>query len=164
MATIKFKGEPANTAGDLPQQGETLKDIKLVDSELNEKSLSNYKGKKLVLNIFPSIATGVCQKAMRSFHEKLSEKDDVVILNISKDLPFAAKQFCAAEGIENAVMLSDFRGDFGSTYGTTLVDSPFQGLLSRAVVVTDAEGKVVYTEQVSDIVNEPDYDAAIAAL
>lgn len=164
MASITFKGSPVNTSGTLPQKGESLQDFKLVGGDLSEKSLADFKGKKLILNIFPSVDTGVCATSVRQFHEKASGKDDVVVLNISKDLPFATKRFCAAEGIDNAVSLSDFRGTFGEDYGVIMQDGPLQGLLSRSVIVTDADGKVVYTEQVPEITQEPDYDAALNAV
>lgn len=164
MSEIKFKGNPAHTAGSLPEVGTKLKDATLVSSGLEEKKLSDYAGKKLVLNIFPSVDTGVCATAVRTFNEKAAALDNTVVLNISKDLPFALSRFCAAEGIQNAEALSDFRGGFSSEFGGTLEDSPLKGLLSRAVIVADAEGNVLYTEQVPEITTEPNYEAALSAL
>jgi len=164
MADITFKGNPAHTVGTLPEVGSELKDFKLVNTDLSEKSLADYKGKKLILSMFPSIGTGICQAAARKFNEAASSLDNTVVLNISKDLPFALSGFCAAEGLENVETLSDFRGSFGNDYGVTLSDSPFKGLLSRAVIVADENGKVVYTEQVAEIAQEPDYEAALNAV
>ena len=164
MADITFKGNPANTVGTLPEVGSELKDFKLVSTDLSEKSLSDYKGKKVILSIFPSIDTGVCQAAARKFNEAASGLDNTVVINISRDLPFALNRFCASEGLDKVENLSDFRGSFGEGYGVTLSNSPLQGLLSRAVIVADEKGKVVYAEQVPEITQEPDYDAALNAV
>lgn len=164
MADITFKGNPANTVGTLPEVGSELKDFKLVSTDLSEKSLSDYKGKKVILSIFPSIDTGVCQAAARKFNEAASGLDNTVVINISRDLPFALNRFCASEGLDKVDNLSDFRGSFGEDYGVTLSNSPLQGLLSRAVIVADENGKVVYAEQVPEITQEPDYDAALNAV
>lgn len=164
MAEITLKGNTVHTSGQLPAVGSQLKDFKLVKEDLSEKNLNNYQGKKLVLNIFPSVDTGVCATSVRKFNEQASSLDNTAVVNISKDLPFALKRFCAAEGIENADALSDFRGSFGDDYGVTITDSPMQGLLSRAVIVANENGEVIYTEQVPEITQEPDYDAALAAL
>ncbi|HTO15319.1 MAG TPA: thiol peroxidase [Edaphocola sp.] len=164
MATIKFHGNDAHTIGSLPTIGSTAKDFNLTSTKLEDKTLSDYKGKRVLLNVFPSIDTGVCAASVRNFNEKASQMENTVVVNVSKDLPFAMNRFCAAEGLENVENLSDFRGAFGTDYGVTLTDSALQGLLSRAVVVLDEVGKVVYTEQVSEIGNEPNYDAAINAL
>lgn len=164
MSQITFKGSAANTSGELPKTGSQLKDFNLVKDDLSEKSLADYKGKRIVLNIFPSIDTGVCAASVRKFNEQAATLDNTVVINVSKDLPFALKRFCAAEGIENVETLSDFRGSFGSDYGVTLTDSPLKGLLSRAVVVANENGEVIYTEQVPEIGQEPDYDAALSAL
>lgn len=164
MADITFKGNPAHSAGTLPEVGSELKDFKLVSTDLSEKTLADYKGKKVILSIFPSIDTGVCQAAARKFNESASALDNTVVVNISKDLPFALNRFCAAEGLDKVENLSDFRGSFGNDYGVTLTDSPLQGLLSRAVIVADENGKVVYTEQVPEITQEPDYEAALNAV
>lgn len=164
MAQVSFKGNNVHTAGNLPQVGEHVKDFTLVDVDLSEKKLSDYSGKYVVMNIFPSVNTGVCATSVRKFNEQASSLNNTKVLCISKDLPFAQKNFCAAEGLNNVEMLSDFRTDFGNTYGVQLTDGPLQGLLSRAVIVVDPEGKVVYTEQVPEITTEPDYDAALESL
>ncbi|MFV0605454.1 MAG: thiol peroxidase [Niabella sp.] len=163
MADITFKGNPAHTVGNLPETGSNLQDFKLVGSDLSEKTLADYKGKKVILSIFPSIDTGVCAAAARKFNEAASSLDNTVVVNISKDLPFALSRFCAAEGLDNIDNLSDFRSSFGQDYGVTLTDTPLQGLLSRAIIVADENGKVVYTEQVPEITQEPNYDAALSA-
>ena len=164
MSTITLKGNAVNTTGTLPEVGSPLKDFTLVKDDLSEKSLSDYKGKKIVLNIFPSIDTGICAASARKFNEEASTLANTVVINVSKDLPFALKRFCAAEGLDNVENLSDFRGSFGTDYGVTLADSGMKGLLSRAVVVANEEGKIVYTEQVPEIAQEPNYEAALAAL
>ena len=164
MSTITLKGNEVHTLGKLPEVGFTIKDFALVDTNLNVKELSNFDGKKKVFNIFPSIDTGICAASARKFNEEASALENTVVINVSKDLPFALGRFCAAEGLDNVETLSDFRGSFGDDYEVTITDSPMKGLLSRAVIVTDEENKVVYTEQVSEIANEPNYDAALAAL
>jgi len=164
MANITFKGNPVTTIGQLPEVGSQAKDFLLVGGDLSEKTLNDFKGKKAVLNIFPSIDTGVCAASTRRFNQEASSLSDAVVLCISKDLPFALGRFCGAEGLNDVVVLSDFRGTFGNDYGVTMVDSPLKGLLSRAVVVLDESGKVIYTEQVPEIGQEPDYEAALAAL
>jgi thiol peroxidase len=164
MAEIKLKGNPIHTSGELPGVGTDAPDFRLVRADLAEKSLEDYKGKKKVLNIYPSLDTDVCAMSVKTFHQKLSDRDDVVVLNISADLPFASKRFCAAEGVENAEALSTFRASFGQDYGLEIVDGPLAGLNSRAVVVLDENDKVVYTEQVPEITQEPAYDRAITAL
>lgn len=164
MPQITFKGEPVSTVGTLPPVGSELKSFILVKNDLSETTLADYKGKKLVLNIFPSIDTGTCATSVRSFNERAAGLENTVVLNISKDLPFAQKRFCGAEGINNVETLSDFRGTFGNDYGVRLADSPLKGLLSRAIVVADGNGKILYTEQVTEITSEPNYEAAIAAL
>jgi len=163
VADITLKGNPIKTVGNLPEVGATAPDFTLVKTDLSEASLSSYKGKK-VLNIFPSLDTGLCAASVRTFNKKVSEKSGVTVLNISCDLPFAHKRFCAAEGIENAVNLSAFRGDFADKYGVKIATSVMQGLCSRAVVVLDDDNKVLYTEQVPEIGQEPAYDAAFAQL
>ena len=164
MASITFKGNAVNTSGNLPSVGDTAKDFTLVSTDLSDKSLADYKGKNVVLNIFPSINTGICAQSVRKFNEEASQLDNTVILCISKDLPFAQSQFCGAEGIQNVEMLSDFRTDFGHEYGVQMEDGPLKGLLSRVVIVIDADGKVTYTEQVPEIGQEPDYDKALQAI
>lgn len=162
--TITLKGNEVHTIGTLPSVGSTVRDFALVDSALNVKTLETFEGKKKVFNIFPSIDTPTCAASTRKFNEEASKLDNTVIINVSKDLPFALGRFCAAEGLNNVETLSDFRSSFGDDYEVTITDSPLKGLLSRAVIVTDENNKVVYTEQVSEIANEPDYDAALAAL
>lgn len=162
--TITLKGNEVHTIGTLPSVGATVKDFALVDSGLNVKTLETFEGKKKVFNIFPSIDTPTCAASSRKFNEEASKLDNTVIINVSKDLPFALGRFCAAEGLNNVETLSDFRSNFGDDYEVTIADSPLKGLLSRAVIVTDENNKVVYTEQVSEIADEPNYDAALAAL
>jgi len=162
--TITLKGNEVHTIGTLPSVGTTVKDFALVDSGLNVKTLQDFDGKKKVFNIFPSIDTGICAESARKFNEAASGLDDTVVINVSKDLPFALGRFCAAEGLDNVETLSDFRGTFGDDYEVTMTDSPMQGLLSRAVIVTDVDNTIVYTEQVPEIAQEPDYNAALEAL
>lgn len=164
MSTITFHGDAVQTNGNLQSIGEDLKDFTLVATDLSEKNLSDYKGKNLILNIFPSINTGVCAASVRKFNEDASKLNNTTVLCISKDLPFAQSQFCAAEGIENVEMLSDFRSNTGEEYGVQMTDGPLKGLLSRAVIVVNPEGKVVYTEQVAEVTDEPNYEAALKAV
>ena len=165
MAQVTFKGNPINTAGSLPRIGSAAPDFTVVKTDLAPISLGELKGKKTVLNIFPSLDTPVCANSVRRFNAEASKLANTVVLCISKDLPFAQKRFCAAEGLENVVPASEYRdSSFSSAYGVTLVDSPLQGLFSRAIVVVDEKGTVVYTEQVPEIAQEPDYEKALAAL
>lgn len=162
--TITLHNNPIHTVGKLPAEGAKAPDFTLTDMELNEKSLSDYSGKFIIMNIFPSVNTGVCSKSVRKFNEDAAALDNAVVLCISKDLPFAQKKFCAAEGIDNVVMLSDFRNDFGNVYGVKMTDGPMRGLLSRAVVVVNPNGEIVYEQQVPEIGEEPDYNSALAAV
>ncbi|PRB06226.1 lipid hydroperoxide peroxidase [Chryseobacterium sp. MYb7] len=162
--TITLKGNEVHTIGTLPSVGTSVKDFALVDSGLAVKTLETFAGKKKVFNIFPSIDTPTCAASSRKFNEEASKLENTVVINVSKDLPFALGRFCAAEGLNNVETLSDFRSSFGDDYEVTITDSPLKGLLSRAVIVTDENNKVVYTEQVSEIADEPNYDAALAAL
>lgn len=164
MATVTFKGTPIQTCGDLPSLGNSAPDFSLVTQDLSETSQKDYAGKKLILNIFPSIDTGVCATSVRQFNEKAAGLDNTVVLCVSADLPFAQARFCGAEGIENVVTASTFRSTFGEQYGLTLTDGPLAGLLARAVVVIDETGNVTYTELVPEIAQEPDYAAALGAL
>lgn len=165
MAKITFKGTAVNTQGDLPAVGSIAPDFKLTAGDLSEKSLSDYKGKKIVLNIFPSIDTGTCATSVRAFNEKAASLQNTVVLCISRDLPFAQGRFCAAENIENVVTLSEYKdSNFSDAYKVKFIDGPLTGLLSRSVVVLDEEGKVLYTEQVAETAEEPNYDKALAAL
>lgn len=165
MAKTKLHGNVINTNGNLPRLGCKAKDFKLTAGDLSDKSLADFKGKKLLLNIFPSIDTGVCAMSVRKFNAEAAKAKNTVILGISRDLPFAMGRFCGAEGIDKVVMLSDMRDRlFGKEYGLEIVDGPMAGLLARAVIVIDEAGKVVYRELVDDIVHEPDYKAALKAL
>jgi len=165
MTQVTLKGNPINTVGSLPKIGTKAPEFKLVKDDLSVKSLSDYKGKKLVLNIFPSLDTGTCAASVRRFNAEASGLENTVVLCISKDLPFAQARFCGAEGLNRVHNLSDFRtGQFGKDYGVEIIDGPLEGLESRAVVVIDEAGKVIYTQQVGEIVDEPDYEQALAAL
>lgn len=165
MAQITFKGKTVHTQGDLPQHGATAPTFSLTSGDLSMKSMEDFKGKNIILNIFPSIDTGVCAQSVRTFNEKANALPNTVVIGVSKDLPFALSRFCAAEGLENVVTLSDFKNDhFAKAYGVQMVDGPLEGFLSRAVVVIDTHGKVVYTEQVPEIGQEPNYDKALQAV
>ena len=164
MAKITLKGEEINTIGNLPSVGTQAPDFKLVSQDLSEKTSQDFQGKRIILNIFPSIDTGICAASARTFNQKASALENTIVINISKDLPFALGRFCAAEGLKNVINLSDFRSNFGETYGLTITDSPLKGLLSRAVIVLDENGIVKYTEQVPEIAQEPNYAAALEAV
>ena len=165
MASITLGGNPVNTSGNLPQVGSKASEFKLVKNDLSVASLADYKGSRVVLNIFPSIDTGTCATSVRIFNAKASELKNTKVLCISRDLPFAQKRFCGAEGLENVENLSDFNdGSFGKNYGLEIVDSVLAGLHSRVVIILDENGIVKYTEQVSEIANEPDYESALAVL
>lgn len=164
MANITLKGNAISTKEELPTIGSELKNFTLVNDKLEDKNLNDYKGKKLIFNIFPSIDTGVCAASARKFNEEASSVENTIILNVSKDLPFALGRFCAAEGLDRVETLSDFRGSFGDDFGVTIENGPLAGLMSRAIIVTDAEGKVIYTEQVPEITQEPDYEKALNAV
>ena len=165
MAIVTLKGNKLNTIGNLPKTGASAPDFTLTKSDLSTASLSNYKGKKVVLNIFPSIDTGTCAQSVRQFNQEAAELDNTIVLCVSKDLPFAQARFCGAEGIKNVEMLSDFKdGNFGNSYGLAFADGPLAPLHSRSVVVLNEEGNVIYTEQVSETVDEPNYKAALEAL
>lgn len=164
MAKTAFQGTPVNTVGELPKVGTKAPSFELVGGDLSTSTLANFAGKKKVLTINPSYDTGVCQAAARAFNKGIAGRGDAVVLLISADLPFAQKRFCDAEGIANVVALSSFRSSFGKDYGVTLAEGPLAGLTARAVVVLDEQDNVKYVELVSDIVHEPNYDAALAAL
>ena len=165
MAQITLEGNPINTIGELPAVGSQLPDFKLVDKDLNDVSLASYKGKKKLINIVPSLDTGVCAASTRRFDELAGGRDDVVVLTVSADLPFALGRFCSAENIDRVQTLSMMRDrNFGKDYGVLITDGPLAGINSRAVVVADENDQVVHTEQVPEITQEPDYDKAIAAL
>ena len=165
MANITFKGNPVQTVGNLPAVGTVAPDFTLVSGELADVSLSDFKGKNVVLNIFPSLDTGVCAASVRRFNKEATGLNNTVVLGISADLPFASGRFCSAEGIENVITLSTFRDNaFGNDYGLLMSDGPLNGLLARAVVVVNPEGEVVYTELVPEIAQEPDYQSAINSI
>lgn len=165
MAKITLKGNPINTSGMLPEKGAKAPDFNLVKSDLGSMSLSELKGKKVILNIFPSLDTSVCATSVRKFNQLAAGKKDTVVLAISKDLPFAHGRFCSTEGITNVIPLSGFRDTkFGSDYGLQITDGPLAGLYSRCIVVVDETGKVKYTQQVPEITQEPDYEKALASL
>lgn len=165
MAEITFKGNPVHTVGNLPAVGSKAPAFSLVGTDLSTITLDSYKGKRLVLNIFPSIDTGVCAASARRFNAEASSLQNTVVLNVSKDLPFAHKRFCAAEGLENVSNGSEFRSDaFSANYEVTMTDGSLAGLFSRAVVVVDEGGTVIHAEQVPEITQEPDYEAAIKSL
>lgn len=165
MAITNFKGSPVKLIGEFIQVGKVAPDFKLVKSDLSSFSLKDLKEKTIVLNIFPSMDTGVCATSVRTFNKLAAGLKDTVVLAISKDLPFAQGRFCSAEGIENVIPLSDFRiSDFDENYGVCMADGPLAGLLARSVVVIDKSGKVAYTELVPEITQEPDYDKALAAV
>jgi thiol peroxidase len=165
MAAITLGGNAINTIGELPTKGTKSPDFQLVKNDLSIASLADFAGSKLVLNIFPSIDTGTCATSVRTFNAKASELENTKVLCISRDLPFAQKRFCGAEGLENVINLSDFNtGNFGKDFGLEITDGPLAGLHSRAIVVLDENGTVLYTEQVSEIANEPNYELALAAL
>ena len=165
MAQITFKGNPVQTAGSLPNVGSAAPDFRLTGTDLADIQLSNLRGKRVVLNIFPSVDTGICAASARKFNQLASGMENTVVLNISKDLPFAHNRFCAAEGLKDVHGASQFKDNaFSAAYGVDMTDGPLAGLMSRAVVVVNEEGNVTYTEQVPEIAQEPNYDAAIAAL
>lgn len=164
MATITLKGNAIHTAGNLPTIGTTAPQFTLTKADLSNVTIKDFFGKKVILNIFPSIDTGVCATSVKTFFAKTRTLPNTVVLNISADLPFAQKRFCAAEGIENAVTLSTFRSTFGKDWGVQITDGPLAGLCSRAVVVLNETGKVTYTEQVPEIAQEPNYDAALKGI
>lgn len=165
MSQITLKGNSINTCGNLPKVGEQAPDFVLVKGDLSEGKLSDYKGKYAILNIFPSLDTGVCAASVRKFNQEVTKKDNTAVLAISADLPFAAGRFCSAEGIQNVVSMSTFRdSEFGKKYGVEMVDGPLKGLMARAVVVVNPEGKVSYEELVPEITQEPNYDAAINSI
>ena len=165
MTKITLKGNSIHTSGELPKIGSLAQNFKLIATDLTIKTLNDFKGKTLVLNIFPSIDTGTCAASVRNFNKAAANLTNTSVLCISRDLPFAQARFCGAEGIENVFMLSDFNtGQFGKDYGLEIVDGPLAGLHSRCIVVINTEGLVIYTEQVSEITEEPNYKLALASL
>ncbi|AEK38201.1 thiol peroxidase, partial [Corynebacterium variabile] len=164
MADTAISGTPAHTVGDLPAVGAAAPAFTTVNADLQDVSLSDFAGKRVILSIFPSVDTGVCANSEREFNKRATGLDNTVVVSVSKDLPFALGRFCAAEGIENVTATSSFRSSFSEDYGVRLLDSPLAGVLARAVVVIDTDGTVLHTELVPEITTEPDYDAALAAL
>lgn len=166
MAKTALKGNEVNTVGDLPAIGSTAPDFKLVKADLSEATLASYHGQKVILNIYPSIDTGICAMSTVRFNKEAIKLGNTRIVCVSKDLPFAFGRYCAAEGIDSLDTLSSFRdgGSFGQEYGVEMVDGPLKGLNARAIVVLDEDGKVLYTEMVPEITTEPDYEKALGAL
>ncbi|HLO72708.1 MAG TPA: thiol peroxidase [Flavobacterium sp.] len=165
MATVTLGGNPIHTSGELPKVGSKGIDFNLVKTDLGTATLADFVGSRVVLNIFPSVDTGTCAASVRKFNEKASTLDNTKVLCISRDLPFAQKRFCGAEGLENVINLSDFKdGSFGKKYGLEIIDGPLAGLHSRVVIVLDENGTILHTEQVNEIADEPNYEAALAVL
>lgn len=164
MAQITLGGNPINTVGDLPAVGDTAPDFTLAGADLSDVTRDSLAGSRVVLNIFPSIDTQVCATSVRTFNQRAGELDNTVVLCVSADLPFAMGRFCGAEGITNVKTASTFRSSFGDDFGVTMGEGKLAGLLARAVVVLDEQGKVIYEELVPEIAKEPDYDAAIGSL
>lgn len=165
MAQVTLQGNPFRTSGSLPGIGDVAPDFRLVKTDLSEITLKHFAGQRIVLNIFPSLDTPTCATSVRTFNKRASEASNTVVLCISQDLPFAAARFCTTEGLANVVSASCFRSpEFGQAYGVTLVDGPLKGLLARSVVVVDEKGVVKHVQLVPEIANEPDYNAALAAL
>ena len=165
MATITLGGNPIHTSGELPKVGSKLADFKLVKEDLSIATLADFSNSRLLLNIFPSVETGVCAAALRKFNEIAGGLNNTKVLCISRDLPLAQKRFCASEGLKNVINLSDFNtADFGKDNGLLILDGTFAGLLSRSVIVVDENGVITYTELVPEIAHEPNYEAALAVL
>lgn len=164
MATVTLKGNPIHTNGDLPAVGTSVPAISLVKGDLSELDNAELAGKRVVYNIFPSVDTPTCAQSVRTFNEKASSLDNTVVVCVSQDLPFAQARFCGAEGIENVVNASGFRSSFKEDFGVAFIDGPLTGLTARAVVVADGAGRVLHTELVSEVADEPDYAAALAVL
>lgn len=165
MATVTLHGDNVQTSGTLPKVGSKAPDFKLTTTDLSSKTLNDFAGNKVVLNIFPSVDTGTCAQSVRQFNQEASELDNTKVLCVSRDLPFALKRFCGAEGLDHVISLSDYKvGSFGKAYGLNFVNGPLEALHSRCVVVLDENGTVKYTEQVPEIADEPNYKAALEAL
>lgn len=165
MANITLGGNPVKTSGNLPSIGSQIQNFDLVATDLSTKTLDDFRGDNLILNIFPSVNTGVCSASVRVFNKAAASLDNTKVLCISRDLPFAQKEFCAAEGLENVIMLSDYKtGAFGKTYGLIMINGIFDALLSRCIIIADKTGKIIYTEQVPEIGQEPNYEDALNAL
>lgn len=165
MTSITFKGSPITTVGELPEINTMAPDFTLTKNDLSDATLKDFSGKTIVLNIFPSIDTPVCAASVRKFNDEASRFDNTVVLCISADLPFAHQRFCEVEGLKDVIPLSVFRSqEFGTNYGVTITDSPLKGLMSRAIVVIDKTGNVVYKQQAPEIAQEPNYDEALKAI
>ncbi len=162
MATILFKGNPVETKGNLPEINSNAPDFSLTGNDLQEKTLKDFAGKNIILNIFPSIDTGTCAASVRKFNQLASSLQNTMVLCVSKDLPFAQKRFCGAEGIENVVTLSEYKNNnFSDNYGVIFTTGALQGLMSRSIVIINENGKVIYTEQVQETTEEPNYEKAL---
>lgn len=165
MAKVKLAGNPVNTKGELPPKGKKAPKVKLVKNNLQETTLDDFAGKRIVMNVFPSLDTSTCATSVRKFNTLASEMDNTVVLAISKDLPFAMERFCSTEGLENVIPLSAFRSsEFGADYGMEIVDGPLAGLLARSIIVIDENGDVIYEELVPEITEEPNYTAVLEVL
>lgn len=164
MTTTHFKGTPVKTVADIPAVGSKAPDFTLVGNDLSEITLADFAGQSVLLNIFPSIDTGICAASVREFNERATSLDNTVVLNVSMDLPFAQSRFCGAEGIERAITASAFRSSFGEDYGVRLEESPMAGLLARIVMVINPQGEITYTQVVEEITTEPQYDDVVAHL
>jgi len=165
MAKITLHGEPIKTVGKLPKRGKKAKKFNMIANDLSKVKLKNFKGQRVVLNIFPSLDTGTCAKSVREFNKLAGDLENTKVLCISRDLPFAQARFCGAEGIDNVITLSDFnKGKFGKKYGLTIKNGPLKNLFSRVVIILDKDHKVIYTEQVPEIVDEPNYKKALEVL
>lgn len=164
MTTITFKGQPVKTIGKLPEVGSKAPDFSLVAQDLSEKTLSHFSGKKKIINIVPSLDTGVCATSAKKFHEALIRETDTILINVSMDLPFAQTRFCKGEHVNQEQVLSCFRSSFSKDYGVQMIEGPLKGLCSRAVVILDKDNKVVYAQQVPEITQEPDYDTVLKHL
>ena len=164
MASVTLKGNPQNTNGELPSVGQPAPNFTLVNTDLSEVQLSDFQGKRIVLNIFPSVDTPTCAQSVRHFNAEASALNNTVVVCVSQDLPFALARFCGAEGLDQVTTASAFRSSFADDYGVRLTDGPLSGLTARAVVIVDEKGKVLYTELVSEISSEPNYKAALDAL
>ncbi|WP_027329545.1 thiol peroxidase [Marinimicrobium agarilyticum] len=164
MATVTLKGNPFKTSGELPAKGNKAPEFTLVKTDLSEVSLSDFKGQRVVLNIFPSVDTPTCAQSVRAFNEKASSLENTVVLCVSQDLPFALARFCGAEGLDQVIPASAFRSSFSEDYGVRMAEGPLTGLNARSVVIVDEQGQVIYTQLVGEVADEPDYDAAMSAL
>lgn len=164
MTSVTFKNEETNLVGNFVEKGQELPAFSVVGTDLSEITNKDFSGKRVIISLFPSVDTGVCAAALRRFNEEAAALENTKVLSVSKDLPFAQARFCEAEGIENVVSASAFRSTIGDDFGVTLAGSPLKGLLARAIVVADEEGKIIYTELVDEVTNEPDYEAALEAL